>query len=166
MTDPSGWNISCELNFSFVRSINGILKSCHVVLGLIAFILILSYSPAKYLDGTYAGIACTKSAAFFLLVSYSFLVISFLVFFCSLLSYHTASTLPKTAFELTYHVIACFMYIIASLTLMIVLIKDNQNPLSQLIKDPGYNGKVAASVFGVMNSIVYGISIFLTIRSR
>ncbi|GIY51547.1 hypothetical protein CEXT_278991 [Caerostris extrusa] len=84
----------------------------------------------------------------------------------SLLSYHTASTLPKTAFELTYHVIACFMYIIASLTLMIVLIKDNQHPLSQIVKDPGYSGKVAASVFGVMNSIVYGISIFLTIRSR
>ncbi|GFS58237.1 MARVEL domain-containing protein [Trichonephila inaurata madagascariensis] len=80
------------------------------------------------------------------------------------LSYFTASFLPKTAFELTYHVIACIMYLSASLILLCEVVSSNAE--SDDFKEPGYEGKIAASALGLANSVLYGVSSFFSFQAR
>ncbi|GFQ70819.1 hypothetical protein TNCT_705391 [Trichonephila clavata] len=56
--------------------------------------------------------------------------------------------------ELTYHVVACIMYLSASLILLCEVVSSNAE--SDDFKEPGYEGKIAASALGLVNSILYG----------
>ncbi|GIY57293.1 MARVEL domain-containing protein [Caerostris extrusa] len=157
-----------DLNLSFLQSIPGAFKIAHTVLGMICVILIALYSQFFHpLTGNSLGLLCSKSAAYFLLVSSGFFVTSLLIVVCSLLSYFTASFLPKTAFELTYHVVACILYLSSSLTLMITVINDNKVYKDILFgKQPGYEGQIAASALGLLNSILYGVSTYFSFQAR
>ncbi|GBN80925.1 hypothetical protein AVEN_245291-1, partial [Araneus ventricosus] len=154
-----------DLNLPFLQSIPGAFKIAHTVLGMICLILIAHYSQFFHpLAGNSLGILCSKSAAYFLLVCYGFFLTSSVIVICSTFSYFTASFLPKTAFEFTYHVLACIMYLSSSLTLLISVLTSNTD--SEDFKEPGYEGKIAAAVLGLVNTILYGVSTYFSFQAR
>ncbi|XP_042906071.1 uncharacterized protein [Parasteatoda tepidariorum] len=128
------------------------------VLGLICLSLIAHYCQFFHpLTGKSLGVLCSKSDAFFLLVTYGFFFTSLVILICSTVSYFTASFLPKTTFEFAYHLLACFMYLSSSLTLLIGIVIEKGD-----FKDPAYEAKIAASVLGLINSVLYGISTYFS----
>ncbi|GFQ86156.1 MARVEL domain-containing protein [Trichonephila clavata] len=154
-----------DFNLPFLQSIPGAFKIAHTVLGMICLVLIAHFTQFFHpLNGNSLGLLCSKSAAYFLLVSYGFFVTSIILLICSVLSYFTASFLPKTAFELTYHVVACIMYLSASLILLCEVVSSNAE--SDDFKEPGYEGKIAASALGLVNSVLYGVSSFFSFQAR
>ncbi|GFT58636.1 MARVEL domain-containing protein [Trichonephila clavipes] len=159
------WNVDSPISKSIHQWERTLKKTGTLVLGMICLVLIAHFTQFFHpLTGNSLGLLCSKSAAYFLLVSYGFFVTSIILLICSVLSYFTASFLPKTAFELTYHVIACVMYLSASLILLCEVVSSNAE--SDDFKEPGYEGKIAASALGLANSVLYGVSSFFSFQAR
>ncbi|XP_035218353.1 uncharacterized protein LOC118191635 [Stegodyphus dumicola] len=157
--------IALDFNLSFLQSVPGIFKIAHTVLGLICLSVIAHYSQLFHpLTGSALGLLCSKSAAYFLLVSYACFVTSLVLLVSSVLSYCTASFLPKTAFEFAYHLVACITYLSSSLILLLSLvIKDKGNAS---YREPAFEAKVSVSVMGLINSILYGVSTYFSYQSQ
>nr|CAD7201912.1 unnamed protein product [Timema douglasi] len=75
---------------------------------------------------------------FFLLMATAFLITTFCLMFSSLISISTASFLPKTIFEVIYHIVAFSLYLAASINLMV--------DISKYSKNSTYDAFLAASV--------------------
>ncbi|KAG8196420.1 hypothetical protein JTE90_009052 [Oedothorax gibbosus] len=156
--------VPLDLNLPFLQSVPGIFKIAHTTLGLICLIVIGCYVQFTHpITGSSLGLLCSKSDAYFLLVTYGCFVTSFLLLVCSIISYFTASFLPKTAFEFVYHLTACLMYLTASLTLLCVLLATNAETGGY--REPGFDAKVAVSVLGIINSVLYGVSTYFSFQS-
>nr|CAD7461567.1 unnamed protein product [Timema tahoe] len=94
---------------------------------------------------------------FFLLMATAFLITTFCLMFSSLISISTASFLPKTIFEVIYHIVAFSLYLAASINLMV--------DISKYSKNSTYDAFLAASIIGLINSVLYLCSAVLAIRS-
>jgi len=157
-------DIPLDLNIPFLQTIPGAFKIAHTVLGMICLSVIAHYCQFFHpLTGTSLGVLCGKGDAYFLLVSYGFFVTSLIMLICSIISYFTASFLPKTAFEFAYHLIACLMYLTASLVLLLGIVAVNAERGD--FKEPAYEAKIVVSVLGLLNSILYGISTYFSLQS-
>nr|CAD7594754.1 unnamed protein product [Timema genevievae] len=116
---------------------------------------------------------------FFLLMATAFLITTFCLMFSSLISISTASFLPKTIFEVIYHIVAFSLYLAASINLMVDISKYSKNStydaflaaslanapvvLSQTTEDGEI--EVRISIIGLINSVLYLCSAVLAIRS-
>lgn len=150
------------INTGYCSSVTGILKIFETILGAICLGLIAYFN--RYGDRYYAysGFFGTKEDALFFIVSFGFLVTTFLLLVACCISLASAAILPKSTFEYLYHLVAFIFYISASLALLIELNRRNEY---RQFREYGYEGKMAAAVLGMINSLFYLLSFIFSIRT-
>jgi len=134
----------------YLKTLPGILKLLQTVVN-IACVGILGY----YFDNYNFR---WKQEQFFLLVAVTFLINTALLFITSLLSFGTASILPKTVYEYWYHATAFFLYLSAGLSLIIEVSRYGKRHYF-------YEELMAASVLGLINAGLYLFAAILSYRS-
>ncbi|GIY62629.1 MARVEL domain-containing protein [Caerostris darwini] len=164
-SEPSCKEYAC--NPSFLGNATGILKVVETILSLICFGLILHYFRGLNSDRSYGGSALDQGAGFMFCVSFGFFLSSALMLIGSMMHPYTAHILPRTIFESLHHIFAGILFMAAGTYLLIQTVQKN-NDLKILIgiKDPGYNGKIAAAVLGLINGILHALSQNLTNKIR
>jgi sugar phosphate permease len=99
---------------------------------------------------------------FYLVVATALLLGTFIILLSCLISIATASILPKTTYEYLYHFIAFLLYLAASLVLLIETLRTDDR---YRYREYGYDLKIAASVLGLVLSILYLVSSVFAYRS-
>lgn len=152
------------INTGYCSSITGILKIFETILGAICLGLIAYFN--RNVNSNYSGFVGTKEDALFFIVSFGFLVTTFLLLVACCISLASAAILPKSTFEYLYHLVAFIFYISASLALLIELNRRNEYiHVYQRSREYGYEGKMAAAVLGLINSLFYLLSFIFSIRT-
>ncbi|GIY28764.1 MARVEL domain-containing protein [Caerostris extrusa] len=141
------------LNTGILRTPSGLLKFFETIIGAVCLGLIAYYSVN---NKTFVG---DPEHTLFFLVTFAFLVTTFLMLLSALLSLMVATILPKTLFEFLYHIFGFVFYISASLALLITVSNDNKHYRTRY-----YEGKMAAAVLGLVNSVLYLLSAFFSFR--
>ncbi|KAG8193769.1 hypothetical protein JTE90_005064 [Oedothorax gibbosus] len=141
------------LNTGILKTPSGLLKLCETVIGAICLGLVSYYSV---FSNRFLG---DPEHTFFFLVTFAFLMTTFLMLISAILSLMSATVLPKTLFEFLYHVFAFIFYISASLALIVTVSSQNKH-----YRTSTYEGKMAAAVLGLVNSVLYLISAFFSFR--
>lgn len=95
---------------------------------------------------------------FFLLIAVTFLIGTAILLITALLSFGTAVTLPKTIYEYWYHATAFFLYLSASLALIIEVGRYGKRMYF-------YEEKMAASILGLVNAGLYLLAAILSYRT-
>lgn len=144
-----------DFNADFLKSIRGILNVCHLIISLIAFSLLAAACQIAAADGAYAGFHCRSSDTYAFVVSCSSFIISVTFVTCCILSKITDQMMFKSAFEVTYYVVYCALFLTSSLTLLSSVYARNKGRYETEDK---YGTTVAGSAFGIINSILYGAS--------
>ncbi|XP_063220807.1 uncharacterized protein LOC134530125 [Bacillus rossius redtenbacheri] len=139
------------LNTGYMSSLGGILKFFQTVLGAVCTGLV-----GYYVDRDAYGIVFIPRI-FFLLMAVTFLITTFCILLSSLLSISSASILPKTLFEVIYHLLGFALLLAASLTLLIKVADYKRSYI--------YEPILAASIIGLVNSGLYLFSTILAFRS-
>ncbi|CAG7719822.1 unnamed protein product [Allacma fusca] len=131
------------LNIGYFKTVPGILKVLHVILGVIAVALVGHYiSFHKNVYRTYQPEhSLFVPELFFLLIATTCMIASFLLLVSCLISIATATILPKTVFEVVYHLVATVTLLIAS----IVYIVEVNNSFKAYYKGNNYNLRIAAA---------------------
>ncbi|XP_054163797.1 uncharacterized protein LOC128961571 [Oppia nitens] len=153
--------IQIDINSEFCRSKCGILRAIQILFGLICFltILITCYNNYDPYSGSYMGFVGGKAETAFLLISWSSLMWSSITMLCYIFSIHSANNIPKTPFEITLNSFSFSLYLLISVILLIEVSTRNAGDINGLV-EPGFVGKIFASIFGLINTIIYGFSIF------
>ncbi|XP_029169283.1 uncharacterized protein LOC114939207 isoform X3 [Nylanderia fulva] len=99
------------VNTGYLKSWNGILKVLQLALGIVCVGIIGSEFNSYYIRST--------AECFFLLITTTFMIGTFILVLSCLISLSTASILSKTIYELLYHAIAFGLLFAASLTLLV-----------------------------------------------
>lgn len=156
------------VHVGYVRTLPGVLQLLETILGAVCLGLIGYYGShtagvfgnrsQRKIDGFASG---SEEVALFL-TSFGFLVTTFLLLVSSFASFATSSFLPKTLFELLYHLFAFMFYLGSSVALLVVVSRRNERAY---YVEFGYEGKMSASVIGLVNSFLYLISAIFSFRS-
>lgn len=140
------------LNTGLLRTPTGMLKLFETLIGAVCLGLIAHYSSTRY------GFQGNPEHTFFFLVTFAFLVTTFLLLLSNMISLMAASMIPKTIFEFLYHLFAFIFYLAGSIALLIYISKYDR-------RHQYYEGIMASSVLGIVNSILYFFSTFFSFRS-
>ncbi|XP_011633928.1 uncharacterized protein LOC105425072 isoform X2 [Pogonomyrmex barbatus] len=97
------------INTSYLKTWSGILKLLQLALGIVCVGIV-----GNEFNNTYR-----KEELFFLLITTTFMIGTFILLLSCLTSLSTASIISKTIHELLYHSIAFGLLLAASLTLMV-----------------------------------------------
>ncbi|XP_035205908.1 uncharacterized protein LOC118180936 [Stegodyphus dumicola] len=143
------------LNTGILKTPSGLLKLFETIIGAVCLGLIAYYSSGH---GNWRGFAGDPEHTLFFIVTFAFLVTTFLMLLSFLISLMAASILPKTIFEFLYHLFAFIFYISASLSLLITVSNKYRRTYD-------YEGKMAAAVLGLINSVLYLLSTFFSFRT-
>lgn len=147
------------VNTGYIRTWSGLLKLFETLIGA-AVLGTVGYYGTHSRGGYNHGFVGISEEALMFLVSFACLLTTFLLLVSSLCSLMASSILPKTLFEFLYHVFAFILYLSASLALLIVTSKHDR----RYNKDR-YDGSMAAAVLGLVNSVLYILSVFFSFRS-
>ncbi|XP_076340368.1 uncharacterized protein LOC143240950 [Tachypleus tridentatus] len=160
-TATGGTSSGIIIHSGYFRALPGILQLLETILGAICLGLIGYYGShnANYRISGFVG--GSEEVALFL-TSFGFLVTTFLLMVSCFVSFATSSFLPKTLFEFLYHVFAFVFYLGCSLALLIVVSRRNDR---RYYTEYGYEGKMAASVLGLVNAFLYLVSAIFSFRS-
>lgn len=142
------------LNTGILKTPSGLLKLFETIIGAVCLGLIAYYSVHNKI---FSG---DPEHTLFFIVTFAFLVTTFLLLISALLSLMAASILSKTLFEFLYHIFAFIFYISASLALLITVSNANKHYRTRY-----YEGKMAAAVLGLVNSVLYLLSAFFSFRT-
>lgn len=142
------------LNSGYLKTAAGLLKLAQTILGAVCVGLIGYYinNQSYRVNPIYY-----TQVLFFLLIATAFLITTFCLLLSSLLSFVSASMIPKTLFEVVYHVVAFALYLAAGIVLL-VEIKDHD-------RNQYYNAYMAAAIIGLVNAILYLGSTILAVRT-
>lgn len=140
------------LNTGILTTPSGLLKLFETIIGAICLGLIAYYRTDRN------GFTGNSEHTLFFLVTFAFLVTTFLLLVSFLISLMAASMIPKIIFEFMYHLFAFIFYISASLALLIYLSNHKRYEYY-------YEGKMAAAVLGLVNAVLYLLSTFFSFRS-
>ncbi|XP_049952300.1 uncharacterized protein LOC126465926 [Schistocerca serialis cubense] len=139
------------INTGYMRSWSGLLKLCQTILGAVCLGIVAYYADQ-------VGVVYTRNAQFFfILMTTTFLTATFCLLLACVLSLSAGTVISKTLYELIYHSIAFILYLAASLRL-IIQISDHKRSYS-------YDGHMAASVIGLVNTALYLLSAVFSYRS-
>ncbi|KAJ9593219.1 hypothetical protein L9F63_015218 [Diploptera punctata] len=140
------------LNTGYLKTAGGLLKLFQTVLGAICIGLVATYLKKSTLL-TYGR----TETLFFLLVVTAFFITTALLLISCLASFMTASMLPKTIFEVIYHVVGFALLLAAGIVFM-VYIKDKERHYE-------YDVCLAASIICLVNAALYLFSTILAFRT-
>lgn len=154
-------------NFTYLKSVFGMLKISQLTLNIICFTL-MCYKSTKYAYsyhfhmagnykvGKYYSNLIYKDFSenlFLVLVSFFLLFGTFLILISCIISFVTSCTLPRTVFYLIYHIIGFLLYFIGGLTV--------------LIQESSFNRRlviISAAAVGFINSFLYGYNVILAYK--
>ncbi|XP_067639471.1 uncharacterized protein [Eurosta solidaginis] len=137
------------LNTGYLKTMPGLLKFFQLLIG-IAIVGIFSH---------YFNRSGTSAEILLFLMSTTFMIGTFCLLLACLTSLSTGGIISKTIYELIYHSIAAILLLVASVILLLEL-KDRR-----YFRDRQYEAYMAASIMGLVNTILYCISAFLAHRS-
>ncbi|XP_034178395.1 uncharacterized protein LOC117603392 isoform X2 [Osmia lignaria lignaria] len=141
---------SVIINTGYLKTWGGLFKLLHVALGIVCVAII------GHRFTTHGGYQYTAEL-FFLLITTTFMISSFILLVSCLASLSTSSIISKTIFELLYHSIAFGLYLAASLTFIVHV--SNMKGYSQ------YEVLMAAAICGLVNSALYLLSTIVALRT-
>lgn len=138
------------INSGYLRTWTGIVKLLELALGIVCvgimgdqFSYLAYYRPADSL--------------FFLLITTTFMIGTFILLLSCLASLSTSSILSKTIYELLYHTIAFGLLLAASLTLLVQV--NNRKGSRE------YELLLGAAICGLVNSALYLLSSIFALRT-
>lgn len=150
------------INTGYIRTWNGILKFLETIVGAVVLGLVGYYGTHIYGSSKH-GYAAGSEETLMLLVSFGFLLTTFVIMVTSMCSLMTSSVLSKTLFEFLYHIFGFIFYLSAGLALLIVVSRRNDTRYRAV--EYGYEGKMAAAVLGLVNAVLYFLSAFFSFRA-
>ncbi|XP_025266998.1 uncharacterized protein LOC112637059 [Camponotus floridanus] len=136
------------INTGYLKSWNGILKFLQLALGIVCVGIIGNEF------NTYLRFA---PQCFFLVITVTFMISTFILLLSCLMSLSTASIISKTIYELLYHSIALGLLFAASLTLLIHITNYKRYYNYELL--------LGASICGLINTCLYLFSTILAFRT-
>lgn len=156
---PSAGALEIRLNIGYFKSLQGIIKIVQLVLGIICM---ACGAPAKYSiikDGDYYGLGHNH---FFLFIVVTTFIITLIWTFFYLLQIKDVIKvkLPFTfmKLEVIYTLVATVFYIVAWI---VILAGFGWCTTSHRVASTLCDARVAAGVFGIFNSIAYGVGTWL-----
>ncbi|KAI8127857.1 hypothetical protein FF38_08629 [Lucilia cuprina] len=136
------------LNTGYLKSFSGLLKLFELLIGG-AMVGIFSYYQGYNFHNTYDGVVFT------FLMAVTFMIGTFCLLLSCLISLSTGGIISKTIYELIYHSVAAILLLVSS-TILIISVNDRYRK---------HDAYLAASIMGLINSVLYFISAFLAHRS-
>lgn len=130
-----------SLNSGYLKTAPGLLKLGELILGIIN-VGIVAYYYTNY------GIGYEAGDLFLFLMSTTFMICTFCLLLSCLVSWSTGGLISKTMFELIYHTVATILLLAASINCLVRLNKHN-------VRNTQYNAYTAASIIGLINTILY-----------
>ncbi|KAI2799197.1 hypothetical protein BLOT_013205 [Blomia tropicalis] len=154
------------LNKNYIQSPTGIIKctQCFIGFGSVLAIGLACRSNYDPYYGTNSGFVGGNIETLFLLIHFTFFFLTVLIISTYYFSIIASTIIPKTVFEFVYDILACALLFITSLILLITACNRNQN-LGGFPPEPGFGGKITASIFGLLNSFLYGADTYFSYRS-
>ncbi|CAK9812324.1 hypothetical protein ANTPLA_LOCUS7346 [Anthophora plagiata] len=138
------------INTGYLKTWSGVFKLFELALGIVCVTIIATRI------GTYQHYAYVADI-FFLLMTTTFLVGTFILLLSCLISLSTSSILAKSIYELLYHSIAFGLYLAASLTFIV--------QVSNLKGYGEYSILMVAAVCGLVNAVLYLLSTIVALRT-
>ncbi|XP_018044698.1 PREDICTED: uncharacterized protein LOC108684746 [Atta colombica] len=137
-------------NFVYLKTSSGILKLLQLILGICCIGIVgHQFSTASYYRNT--------TELFFLLITTTFMIGTFIILLSFLTSVTTATIMSKTIYEIIYNSIAFGLLLAASLTLLININNDKQHR--------GFELLLGASICGLVNAALYFCSTIVALRT-
>ncbi|XP_011872186.1 PREDICTED: uncharacterized protein LOC105564440 [Vollenhovia emeryi] len=136
------------LNTGYLKTWSGILKLLQLALGIVC----VGIAGHEFTNNVYR----TTAELFFLLITTTFMISTFILLMSCLTSFSTASIISKTIHELLYHSIAFGLILAASLTLMVHI--NNYRRYN-------YELLLGASICGLVNAALYILSTIFALRT-
>ncbi|GAB1865118.1 hypothetical protein CAJAP_06197 [Camponotus japonicus] len=137
------------INTGYLKSWNGILKFLQLALGIVCVGII---------GNEFNGYGRIASECFFLVITVTFMISTFILLLSSVMSLSTASIISKTIYELLYHSIAFGLLFAASLTLLVHVTNYKRSLYN-------YELLLGASICGLINTCLYLFSTILAFRT-
>lgn len=140
------------INTGYLKTWSGILKILQLALGIVC-VGIMGNEYDKYMSYIHS-----TADIFFLLITTTFMLGTFILLLSCVTSLSTASMISKTIYELLYHSIAFGLLLAASLTLM-VHVNNYYKRTRQ------YELLLGASICGLVNAALYLCSTVIALRT-
>ncbi|XP_024870171.1 uncharacterized protein LOC112453578 [Temnothorax curvispinosus] len=137
------------VNTGYLKTWSGILKLLQVALGIVCVGIV------GHEFGHYSAYRSTAEL-FFLLITTTFMIGTFILLLSCVTSFSTASIISKTIHELIYHSIAFGLLLAASLTLLVHI--NNYRRYN-------YELVLGASICGLVNAGLYLFSTIIALRT-
>lgn len=137
------------INTGYLKTWSGILKLLQLALGIVC-VGIVGHEVNQH------GYQFT-AVLFFLLITTTFMIGTFILLLSCLSSLSTASIISKTIHELLYHSIAFGLLLAASLTLMV--------HVNNYKRYHNYELLLGASICGLVNTVLYLFSTIIALRT-
>ncbi|XP_071635204.1 uncharacterized protein [Temnothorax longispinosus] len=137
------------VNTGYLKTWSGILKLLQVALGIVCVGIV------GHEFGNYSAYRSTAEL-FFLLITTTFMIGTFILLLSCVTSFSTASIISKTIHELIYHSIAFGLLLAASLTLLVHI--NNYRRYN-------YELVLGASICGLVNAGLYLFSTIIALRT-
>ncbi|KOX80445.1 hypothetical protein WN51_12928 [Melipona quadrifasciata] len=144
------------VNTGYLKSWSGLFKLLELALGVVCVAI----------EGHHIDAYWITAELFFLLITTTFMIGTFVLLLSCLVSLSTSSIISKTVYELLYHAIAFGLYLAASIT-FIAAVSDRRKYQRE------YEVLMAAAVIcyilfeicGLVNSALYLISTIIALRT-
>ncbi|XP_011700413.1 PREDICTED: uncharacterized protein LOC105457447 isoform X1 [Wasmannia auropunctata] len=136
------------INTGYLKTWSGILKLLQLALGIVC----VGIAGHEFSQNSYR----ITAELFFLLITTTFMIATFILLLSCLTSFSTASIISKTIHEILYHSIAFGLLLAASLTLMV-----NVNNYRRY----NYELLLGASICGLVNTVLYLFSTIIALRT-
>ncbi|XP_076633897.1 uncharacterized protein LOC143348028 [Colletes latitarsis] len=135
------------INSGYLKTWTGFIKLLQLALGIVC-VGIVGHEHSVY---------TISAEIFFLLITTTFLIGTFIIVVSCLASLSTSSIIVKTIYELMYHAIAFGFYLAASLTYLVHVSNRNY--------ERNYEVMMGAAICGLVNSALYFLSTIMAVRT-
>jgi len=139
------------LNTGYLKTFPGLLKLFELLIGATIVGLVAYYYEKSPWFAHHQDL-------FLFLMATTFMIGTFCLLLACLTSLSTGGIISKTIYELIYHSVAAILLLASSLNLIIEL--SNSRSSGKI-----YDAYMAASIMGLVNTVLYFISAFLAHRS-
>lgn len=134
------------LNSGYLKTVPGLLKLGELILGIVTVGIVAYY----YTNGYNVHF---EGDLFFFLMATTFMICTFCLLLSCVISWSTGGLISKTMFELIYHSVATILLLAASVNLLVKVTR-----YSNFWKSDVYDAYMAASILGLINTILYLLS--------
>jgi len=144
------------INVGYVKKAPGLVMLLQIVLGIIA-VAIVGHYIKWYSNSSYDYMV---PELFFLLVVSACLITTSVLFMSCLCSIATASILPKTLFEVMYHIVALLLTTAGGIWYMVFLNRRERQGYNE-----DFEPRIAAASMGLVMAFLYLVASYYSYRA-